>query len=144
MVVQKSSLWPGRGFSCEQSCCPDKFYCKLGYRFQTTEAEFLDEILTKVFRVFLLAVHSHINSFALRFLHYFFKPCNLLRISTVQLLYTAKEKRGKPLPLPYGLRNPSRNLNSENSQDYAQKPQRKLCSFMNSASVHSTVSSHRP
>ncbi len=70
MVVQKSSLWPGRGFSCEQSCCPDKFspHCKLGYRFQTTEAEFLDENKTKVFRVFLLAVNSHINSFPLRFL----------------------------------------------------------------------------
>ncbi len=29
-------------------------------RFQTTEAEFLDEIQTKVFRDFLLAVNSHI------------------------------------------------------------------------------------
>jgi len=34
-----------------------------------------------------------------------------------------KEKGGKPdrnpYPLPYGLRNPYRNLSSENSQDYA-------------------------
>jgi hypothetical protein len=30
---------------------------------------------------------------------------------------------GKPYPLPYGLRNPFRNLKSENSQDYAQKLQ---------------------
>jgi hypothetical protein len=48
-----------------------------------------------------------------------------------------KEKGGKsdrkPYPLPYGLRNPNRNLKSENSQDYAQKPQRN-CMFMNSAS----------
>jgi hypothetical protein len=29
----------------------------------------------------------------------------------------------KPFPLPYGLRNPYRNLKSENSQDYPQKPQ---------------------
>jgi hypothetical protein len=29
----------------------------------------------------------------------------------------------KPYPLPYGLRNPYRNLKSENSQDYAKKPQ---------------------
>ncbi len=62
---------------------------------------------------------------------------NLLRISTVQLLYTVKEKGekpdGKPYPLSYGLRNPYRNLKSENSQDYAQKPQRK-CTSMNSAS----------
>jgi hypothetical protein len=32
------------------------------------EAEFLDEIQTKVLIVFLLAVHSHLYSFALRFL----------------------------------------------------------------------------
>ncbi len=33
-----------------------------------TEAEFLDEVQTKVFRVFLLAIHSHLSTFALRFL----------------------------------------------------------------------------
>jgi hypothetical protein len=42
-------------------------------------------------------------------------------------MYTVKKKGGKPdrkpYPLPYGLRNPYRNLKSENSQDYAQKPQ---------------------
>ncbi len=32
-----------------------------------TEAEFVDEIRTKVSRVFLLAIHSHLYSFALRF-----------------------------------------------------------------------------
>ncbi len=32
------------------------------------EAEFLDEIQTKVLRVFLLAIHSHLYSFALRFM----------------------------------------------------------------------------
>jgi hypothetical protein len=31
-------------------------------------AEFLDEIQTKVLRVFLLAIRSHLYSFALRFL----------------------------------------------------------------------------
>jgi hypothetical protein len=50
-----------------------------------------------------------------------------LTVSTIQLLYTVKEKGGKPgrkpYPLPYGLRIPYRNLMSENSQDYAQKPQ---------------------
>ncbi len=55
--------------------------------------------------------------------------------STVQLLYTVKEKGGKPdrnhNPPPYGLRNPNRNLKSENPQDYAQKPQRNH-TFMNS------------
>jgi hypothetical protein len=32
------------------------------------KAEFLHEIQTKVLRVFLLAIHSHLYSFALRFL----------------------------------------------------------------------------
>jgi hypothetical protein len=45
-------------------------------------------------------------------------------------VYTVKEKGGKPdrkpHPLHFDLRNPYRNLKSENSQDYAQKPQRKL------------------
>ena len=40
-----------------------------------------------------------------------------LAVSSVRLLYTVKEKRGKPdrksHPLPYGLRNPYRNLKSE-------------------------------
>jgi hypothetical protein len=54
------------------------------------------------------------------------------------LLYTVKEKGGKPerkpYTLPYGLINPYRNLKYENSEDYAQKPQLN-CMFMNSASV---------
>ncbi len=54
------------------------------------------------------------------------------------LLYTVKEKAGepdrKPHPLPYCLRNLYRYLKSKNSQDYAQKPQRKR-TFMNWASV---------
>jgi hypothetical protein len=51
-------------------------------------------------------------------------------------MHTVKERGGKPdrkpYPLPYGLRNPYRNLKSENSQDYALKPHRN-CMFMNSA-----------
>jgi hypothetical protein len=61
---------------------------------------------------------------------------NLYTVSTVQLLYTAKENGGKPdkktIPLSYGLRNPCRNLTSENSQNYAQKPPEN-CTFLNSA-----------
>ncbi len=34
----------------------------------STAAEFLDEIQTKVLRVFLLVIHCHLYSFALRFL----------------------------------------------------------------------------
>jgi hypothetical protein len=69
---------------------------------------------------------------------YLFKLKQALTASSVQLMYTVKEKGGKPdrkpFPLPYGLRNPYGNIKSENSQDNAQKPQRN-CTFMNSASV---------
>ncbi len=52
--------------------------------------------------------------------HMFSKSCNLLHISTIKLLYTEQEKGGKPDRKPYpllnGLRNPYRNLKSENPQ----------------------------
>ncbi len=58
---------------------------------------------------------------------YFFKLTQPLTLSIGEVLYTVKEKGGKPdrkpHPLPYGLRNLYRNLKSQNSQDYAQKPQ---------------------
>jgi hypothetical protein len=76
------------------------------------EAEFLDEIQTKVLRVFLLAIHRHLYNFALRFGFIFFKLMQFLTVSAVQLMYTVKEKGGKPdrkpYPLLYGLRNPYR------------------------------------
>ncbi len=96
------------------------------------EAGFLDEILKKVFP---LAILSHLYSFALRFI--FIQLTQPLPVSTVQLLYTVKRKEKNLLkknhPFPYGLKKPYRNLTSEYSQDYAQKPQRNFTS-MNSAS----------
>ncbi len=93
-----------------------------------TKAEFLDEIQTKV-----QGFSSSLCTVTFTALHldlYFFKLTQPLTISPVQLQRTVKEKGGKPdrkpYPLPYGLRNPYRNLKSENSQDYAQKPQKKL------------------
>jgi hypothetical protein len=89
------------------------------------EVKFLDEIQTKVLRVFLLAIHSHLYSFALRFLF-------LQTHATSYSLYSSvtvhlKEKGGKMIenhiPFPMVFRNPYRNLKSENSQDYAKKPQ---------------------
>ncbi len=92
----------------------------------------MDEIQPKVVRVFLLAIHSHPYSFSLRFTFLqthatFYVFLQTYATSYVfQLLYTVKEKGGKPdrkpYPLSYGFRNPYRNLKSENSQDYAQKP----------------------
>jgi hypothetical protein len=79
--------------------------------FPSPEAEFLDEIQTKVSRVSLFAFYSHLYSLEISISSY---SRNLLRISTVQLLYSVKEKRGKadrnPYPLPYVLINLYRNL----------------------------------
>ena len=70
-----------------------------------------------------------------------FKLTQPLTVSRVQIMYNVKGKVGKPdrklYPLPCGLRNPYRNLKSENSQDYAQKPQRN-CTVKNSASGSGT------
>jgi hypothetical protein len=62
---------------------------------------------------------------------------NLLQFLEFRLLYAVKEKGGKPDRKPYplldGLGKPYRNLKSDNSPYYAQKPQRN-CALMNSAS----------
>ncbi len=75
------------------------------------------EIQTKVFRVFLLSIHSHLYSFTLRFLFLQTQATSYSFYSA--LLYTVKEKGGKPdrkpHPLRYGLRNPYKNIKSENS-----------------------------
>ncbi len=69
---------------------------------------------------------------------YFFKLTQPPTVSSVQLLYTVKEKGGKldrqAYCLSYGLGNTSRNPKAENSQDYTQKPHWN-CTFMNWASV---------
>ncbi len=75
------------------------------------EAEFLDVIGTKVLRVFLLDIHSHL--------------CQ-------RILFPALSKSG--LKLVCNVNSVNRHLKPENSQDYSQKPQRN-CAFMNSASV---------
>ncbi len=55
---------------------------------------------------------SLVTSTALPSDFYIFKLTQPLTVSTIQLLYTVKEKGGKPnrkpYPLPYGLRNPYR------------------------------------
>ncbi len=77
------------------------------------EVEFLDEIQTKALRVFLLAIHSHLYSFALRFLF-------LQTHATSHSFYCIRCKGeggkpdSKPYPLPSGSRNPCRNVKSVN------------------------------
>ncbi len=105
-----------------------------------TEAEFLDGIQTSILWFFLFVIHSHLYSFALRFL--FLQTHATLTVSV-------NEKGGKPerkpYPLPYGFRNTYRILKSENSQDYAQKPDWN-CTLMNSASGFQsfTISQSQP
>ncbi len=70
------------------------------------EAEFLDVVREKVLRIFLLAIHSHLS-----------------------MLFTVTSG----LKLVCNVNIVDRNLKSENSQDYAQKPQRD-CTFTNSTS----------
>jgi hypothetical protein len=60
------------------------------------EADFWDEIQTTVLRVFLLSIHSHLYCKALPWEFYFFKLTPPLTVYTGQLLYTVKEKGGKP------------------------------------------------
>jgi hypothetical protein len=97
------------------------------------EVEFLDEIQTKGFKVFLLVV---VTSTALLEIYITSNSRSILQF--LQFSYCTLKKKGgkpdrKPYPLPYGLGNPYRNLKSENSQVYAKKPQRAF-TFMNSAS----------
>ena len=110
---------------------------KLPSNFSHTEAEFLDEIQTRVLRVFSLCyIHSYLYNFSICISS---NSRNLLQfLQCSYLLYTVKEKGGKPDRKPYalfyGLRNQYRNLKSENSHNYAQKPQRN-CTFISLASV---------
>ncbi len=75
------------------------------YTFLRTEAVFLDEIQTTVLRVFLLSIHYHLYSFALRFL--FLQTRATSSVSTFHFLYTVREKGGKfdrkPYLLPYSM-----------------------------------------
>jgi hypothetical protein len=109
---------------------------------QNPEAEFLDKIQTKVLRVFLHAVHSHLYSFALRFiflqshatsyvfLQTYAASYKFLQFSYCTVLYKGERRKTgycrKSYPFSYSLRNSYRNLTSENSQDYGQNPSTKL------------------
>ncbi len=73
----------------------------------------MDEIGAKVLRVFLVAIHSHLYC-TIEFYPHPLSKSGLKLVCTVNIGY--------------------RNLKSENSQVYAQKPQRN-CTFMKSAPV---------
>ncbi len=104
--------------------------------YMCTEAEFLDEIQTKILRVFPLIFP--VTSTALLFLQTHAACYSLYSSSTGQ--YKGERRKTwyyrKTYPLPYGFRTPYRNLKPENSQDFGQKPQQN-CTSMNSACVTS-------
>ncbi len=108
-------------------------------------SEFWNEIQTKVLRVFLLAMHSHLYSFALRFLFLETHATSYSFYSSFTAHCKGEKRKTwqktwqKTIPPTLCLRNPYRNLKSENSQDYAQKTQRNSM-FMKSASVQFTLS----
>ncbi len=81
------------------------------------EAEFLDKIQTKGLIVFLLAIHSNLRTLQLCIDIYISSNSrNLLQIlhlSYCTLLSRKEEYLIETIPLPYGLRNPHRNLKSE-------------------------------
>jgi hypothetical protein len=77
--------------------------------------KFLDVIVTKALRVFLLAIHRHLTS-----TNGFYSSPPPLSKSGLKLVCKAN--------IVYG------NLKFENSQDYAQKPQQN-CTVINSASA---------
>ncbi len=91
--------------------------------FPGPEIKFLDEIQTKV--SFLPCYWQEFSSLLFTFtpllyicaLRFIFHLHNLLHFLELQRRKTWK----KTIPFPWGLRNPYRNLKSENSQDYAQK-----------------------
>jgi hypothetical protein len=85
----------------------------------TTEAEFLEEIRTKVLRVFLLVILLY--CFALRIL---FLKNHATSYSFCKGVKEEKLIENHAYRLTYVLIKPNRHLMSENSQDYAQKPQR--------------------
>ncbi len=81
---------------------------------ERSKSEFLDEIEKKGLRVFFLVIHSHLNSFALRFLFLRTYAISYSFYSSLTVNYKGERRKPdrKPYPLPYGLRNPYRNLKS--------------------------------
>ncbi len=94
------------------------------------EAEFSDEIQSKVLRVFLLAIHSHIYSFALRFLFLQTHATSYSYYSSVTVHCKGERRKTWQKTIPPSSLWFKKSLQKppvfENSQDYAQKPQQKL------------------
>jgi hypothetical protein len=93
------------------------FSLQVGICSVNPEAEFLDVIGTKVFGVFLLAIHSQLYQ---------------------QILLPSPNLEKSGLKLACNVNIVNGNLQSENSQDYAQKPQRNLASKNSASAVTSS------
>jgi hypothetical protein len=85
------------------------------YWLESVDTEFVDEIQTKVFRVFLLAIHSRLLQLCLEISSNLRNLLGFLQFSYCTVVHCTGKKGKpdrKPYSLPYGLRNPYRNLKS--------------------------------
>ncbi len=78
-------FFPGLSKTHTERCQQTSYRCVFKIE---SGAEFLDKIQTKDLRIFLIAIHSHLNSFALRFL--FFQTHATSNSFYSVLLYTVK------------------------------------------------------
>ncbi len=108
--------------------------CQEGHPYTVyyTEAEFLDEIQTKVLRVFLVAIHiSHLYSFALRFLFLQTHAISYSFYSSVTVHWRKEENLIENYtPFPKILE-----IHTETSSLRTLKILPRNCTFMNSASL---------
>ncbi len=120
-----------------QSTALFNWFSTLRFQHDAAEAEFLEEIQAKV----LLAIHSHLFSLALRFLFLqtHTTSYSFYRSTTVHCIGERNKPDRKSYHVFNDLRNPYRNLKSENSRDFAKKPQRNW-TFMNSTSFFMIMS----
>ncbi len=95
MLANKVKVFLNLKESNENVCKSKTVHTKKGNPLVgSSEAEFLDEIQTKILRVFILAIRRHLYSFDLKFLCLQTHATSYSFLSV--LLYTVKEKGGKP------------------------------------------------
>ncbi len=94
------------------------------------------EWVKKVLRVFLLAIHSYLYSFALRFLFLQTHATSYSFYSSITVHCKGERRKTweKTITPSLWFKNPYKNLKTENSQDYTLKPQQN-CTVMNLAVV---------
>ncbi len=102
--IEYYTLWPNR---CDRVHNLRPYFSSSSFSW----TEFLDEIQTKVLRVFLFVIHSHLYSFALRFL--------FLQTHTTSYSYCKGERRKTIHPSLWFKKSIQKpHIWTENSQDF--------------------------